>query len=902
MKKRLILVIMAMVMTFAAAISPIYAADMDEIVFELNTLGIMQGDETGDFQLDKPVTRAEFAAIAVRMMNMESLAQTYAQQQGYDDVPINHWANGYIMLLSSMGIINGTGDGKFSPEEYLSYENICKMLVSCLGYSMQAEMSGGYPGGYTVQANNLGLIKNVQASYPFTRQQTAIMVYNALYVKIMTAVPGANGMSYEVSDSTFRDKFSSDVSLDGTIEKREGLVTATIDAYLNQATASMQEDQIEIDNVMYYTNDPNASQYIGQVVTYYVNTDNYNRIISIRPTNDNEVTTIATEDLARVTDTQLTYYFNKVSQKTIKLSTGVTFLKNNRPVTNWTPEDLMDLSSGYLTLINYNSDEDTAVDVILYKEYTSCVVEEVNTDQNMIYFIDNTLLNGKKYVDYDPDRNDNVRTVLYNSDGTKAQVSDVTADSLISFCVSDDGTYVEGIISNQFEEGLIQSADADTITINDTEYPTENESVYENAILDREVKVYINHKGEAAYIKKATGSSQYFGIVSLYTDETGSKNYVKAVLPGKLEEITEEIENESGGDPTIVSKLVCRNSEIKEFPISDKVTYTKVKSDGTSTSVSGIVNVVDAIKSAISSDSYLAVKYRLDNNGEIYRIEDPETIAPGETKVYNSYERTFGKKGGAFGVDFETSTLCIPAKPANVVDYQPSSEDYLVSIEMADSKEYTIKGFDKNESRYTADLIVVKMSMSSGSIGIINTSSKVGFVNDVVNVLNEDGEETVKITMLTQGGVKEFDVADNFRRSDDYIIPPKGSMIVYSQDRDYNLDNIYVVKNFNSAIGVGGPGTAGDYEVFTGYALSADYHHVSTDLNRWVTRLGCSYDVEGTPDTYYEIVNNNTPPIYIYNTRTKTAEYGSIKDAAIGSDMLTIFSSNSTVRAVVIIR
>ena len=43
----------------------------DDVVFDLQTLGIMTGDENGDMQLDRPVTRAEFAAITVLMVVSE---------------------------------------------------------------------------------------------------------------------------------------------------------------------------------------------------------------------------------------------------------------------------------------------------------------------------------------------------------------------------------------------------------------------------------------------------------------------------------------------------------------------------------------------------------------------------------------------------------------------------------------------------------------------------------------------------------------------------------------------------------------------------------------------------------------------------------------------------------------
>ncbi len=47
----------------------------------------------------------------------------------FTDVPKNHWAFSYIELASSLGLVNGTGDGKFSPADLMSTAQFAAMIT-----------------------------------------------------------------------------------------------------------------------------------------------------------------------------------------------------------------------------------------------------------------------------------------------------------------------------------------------------------------------------------------------------------------------------------------------------------------------------------------------------------------------------------------------------------------------------------------------------------------------------------------------------------------------------------------------------------------------------------------------------------------------------------------------------
>jgi len=71
--------------------------------------GIMKGRDSTWFDPNTPITRAEFAAVAVRFDNLASAGQKFS------DVPSSYWAYDAINSAAAAGWITGYGDGTFHP-------------------------------------------------------------------------------------------------------------------------------------------------------------------------------------------------------------------------------------------------------------------------------------------------------------------------------------------------------------------------------------------------------------------------------------------------------------------------------------------------------------------------------------------------------------------------------------------------------------------------------------------------------------------------------------------------------------------------------------------------------------------------------------------------------------------
>ena len=179
---------LAAVLTGVLLICPAFAssfpdvddtADYAEAVEFVNELGIMIGDDKGNFNPDKTVTRAEMAAIVCRMLGETEGLTT---SNDFTDVPIGHWANAYIAKAVEYGIVNGYGDGRFGPSDAVTYEQAVTMVVRAAGCAGEAQELGGYPDGFLAVALEFGLLHgiNAQTGDAFSRANVAILIYNLL--------------------------------------------------------------------------------------------------------------------------------------------------------------------------------------------------------------------------------------------------------------------------------------------------------------------------------------------------------------------------------------------------------------------------------------------------------------------------------------------------------------------------------------------------------------------------------------------------------------------------------------------------------------------------------------------------------------------------------------------------
>ena len=186
--KRKLKPILAALLTSAILCCPVLAAsfpDVDEsvgyadAVDYLSDVGIMVGDDLGNFNPDKPVTRAEMATIICRMSGETDDLKV---SNNFLDVPTSHWANKYISKAVELGVVNGYGGGKFGPSDFVTYEQAITMLIRSVGLDSDAQFFGGYPQGYVDVANRYGFTRDltITVGSHMNRGDVAVAVFNVL--------------------------------------------------------------------------------------------------------------------------------------------------------------------------------------------------------------------------------------------------------------------------------------------------------------------------------------------------------------------------------------------------------------------------------------------------------------------------------------------------------------------------------------------------------------------------------------------------------------------------------------------------------------------------------------------------------------------------------------------------
>ena len=158
----------------------------------LASAGIVNGVGGGLYDPSAPVTRAEFAKIAVDLAGKSNIASALAQETpGFVDAAnIPTWAWGYVNVAQDMGIIQGYPSGKFHPNRPVTDVEAAAMLLRAIGDNQTGVVQGTWPGNYVAAAFQLGLTSGVNfvANLPATRADTAQMAYNAA-VSVPVAVP-----------------------------------------------------------------------------------------------------------------------------------------------------------------------------------------------------------------------------------------------------------------------------------------------------------------------------------------------------------------------------------------------------------------------------------------------------------------------------------------------------------------------------------------------------------------------------------------------------------------------------------------------------------------------------------------------------------------------------------------
>ena len=156
-----------------------FAAEYTKEADALNAVGLFKGTENG-YELDKTFTRAEGAAMIVRLLGKEKEALASSGSVKFTDVG-DHWSKPYVAYCAGRGITNGTSESEFSPDDKMSGAEYMTLVLRSIGYpNIEPDtVSLAAPELY------LGSSKEIREllSGDFTRDKMVHVSYKALNVK-----------------------------------------------------------------------------------------------------------------------------------------------------------------------------------------------------------------------------------------------------------------------------------------------------------------------------------------------------------------------------------------------------------------------------------------------------------------------------------------------------------------------------------------------------------------------------------------------------------------------------------------------------------------------------------------------------------------------------------------------
>lgn len=750
---------------FGATFKDVDGTDYEAAVVTLSSLDVLNGYEDGTFKPEGDITRAEFAKVIIAVMNMTASAGKTATS--FTDVDADNWASGYVKLAEQMGVIKGYGNGKFGPQDNVTYEQAVKMIVAALGFTPKAEALGGYPTGYMVVAAQEEITKGIKAdaSKAASRGVVAQLVYNALEVEMMEQTGFGSDVTYEQGEKTLLADYL------------EVTVYEEVQVIANEYTSlsdddGVEEGKVEIDlpvgadnSETMEVNGTNAAQLLGYTVDVYVNEDD--EIISINKSDDmnvelevmrDDIVLDNTDNIKGIANDLFTYEDKDEEEQDVDLSNNYIVIKNGKFTAD---ADAILPTAGKVVLLD--KDDDDKYDIAFVTETVNVVVDEVLESKNMIYFKDGFNDDVDSELNLDPEEDDEYKFVILK-DGKEIEIKDLKEWDVISIAADDSDwddvtLFILYVSTSDVVKGSVsETEDVDTITVDGKEYDIaaniDNTNYLEIGLGD-EGKFYLD----------------FYGKIAAFDTEAESDNYAFILDAGKLE----------GIDASYQVELLNTKGDSKVYDFASKVKYDDVTydDDEVMTEMKDDSIVTLDVYGRVTSVVPTLITYELNDDGDVKQINVLESEDDGNLD-YDESEMNFA---GNFYGD-EDTIVFVTANDTD--DYEVKGISYF-----DDEVNYTVEAYDIEDA--VAKVIVVSDAGLSDKLG-----DKVAVVDRKSLVKNADDDDVYKLYVLVDGEAKELLTADtNTEATNDDEVSfedlIRGDVIVYKTDSDGAIDEFHVL-------------------------------------------------------------------------------------------------------------
>ncbi len=772
--KRIISVILALTMVFSMFVM-VYAEDTGATtqaakyakeIDVIKAMGIINGDETGAFNADANLTRAEFAQVLTVLLQINygdvakenawyytfkipedldnvlltpnsglitgtesTSAPVVAEKvQKFADVPTSHWAYDVITQITDIGYMIGTSENEFSPEDPVTVNQVNKVLVKILGYEQFANINGGYPAGSNYIASTLKVLKGINnyGENPITRGELAKMLYNMFDVNmIATTVINDEGVAtYETSDKTF---------LNDVLEvyRYEGKVTDNGTTAISGASA-IDDDEIKIGNVIFDLSEKAdyAKSFIGRYVEFYVTEDEDTGrkiVIYAALAEDGEDFVIEIDNFENLTNGKLEYIDENEDKDYLDIANVPTIIFNGSKVDGVTKEEIKAFSNGTVTALKSGAGD--VYDTIVIEGFVSMYVKNVVASDRLI---SNGLVEPgteSDYINIDlSEKNNKNREITIIKNGMTASFDDIKSGTVIDVAKSENAIKI--VISDKKEKITIGGKSVDELgdsyvyDAEGNEYILASELVTSNAVtvpeLGAEATAYFNTFGEIAYFDSSATTLSNLGIlIKVAEDGRGLKKDYKA-------------------------RIFLETGAFVEYALAEKVAFTNENDAYDKLEAKDMKDALENYKDSL-------ITFTTTEEGLISEITIPLSIANQDDRVngrlgifYSADDEDYLQQGFGGKAFTKNSPKLFFISTGDVTDEQTKYQIKTISALSNDMKYGNVTAYNTDPKSYNAKYVVMKTDkLTNYTPGVRNIAFVI--VESVKQALNVDGDPVVRI-------------------------------------------------------------------------------------------------------------------------------------------------------------
>lgn len=728
--------------------------DSEDLAFA-KAVGVLPEDMTDD----KIITRYELANIFTSIIMDDYESSQSAVVPIFSDMTEDMFS---VKFVYDIGIMNGVGDGKFAPDNYVTYNQLVKAFITFLGYKGEAESKGGYPTGYMAVALRRDLIEDISSGDDYvTARKVASLLKAAQNLEVKDYLSVGNKTALIDSGENYLELYKN-------ITRIRGVVTSVhaTDFYSDE-TKDFYDVKIDDRGYRLSGSAVKLAEHLGHQVDAYVKVegDIDNEIVFFEMRNSN-VIIIPRDDVKSATLSKITYYKDGSKSRRISINPmATTVIYNGKSYASYTEAMLnpFETSSldGSITVID--NDNDGVADVVSVDAYQTIVVSKVTDEKIYSKYIPTgiTTTAEKANVHLNIEDIEEPDIEFTNILGETISLSSIEPGDILSVSKDISGNLRKIVLTIDKYSGVIKAlqyredGSVETMQIDEEEYKcavglslSPNVSSIQ---LGNRITAYFNKDGKIAEIENLS-------------DAEYSKGYIYGIDYGK------------GISKKAKLGVFSATGKLLLLEMCDRVKYN----DGERKTRDQIVTLIGTTPEG--KPKRQPILYRLNSEGAIDKIcladeaqvNDTFYMYPGFDGVTerDGYRASAKNFGGKLLIDNSTAIFLIPkeADRDSFEDYKVVDSTYFPD----DNKDILFKAYGTDKNSPVAEILAVEDTKTF----TVGSKSPFAVVDKIVNVIDEDGNDIYKLKGVINGVIGETLI-----KPEDYTITlSAGDVIRYVTD------------------------------------------------------------------------------------------------------------------------